>query len=226
MPCTKNRSSSNFLLQARLPQPFTIFLLIPLPMPLIPHPTSCEVVFCGPIPHLISNQQTMLVTSFCREQDEISSIEFWTSMSVTFKKKFFFFFAYFPLLLFQSEGWSAEEWAEWQFTNSHHHHGRLWEATGRAGRLGGLKQMRRCQEGVWKPSKRVAETHFLFCLGLPKWPALGRDPITACFSRELLTVGSFQMGRPPEGRVEQGKQHRLQPQSSAPDCHACYMCDP
>ena len=84
--------------------------------------------------------------------------------------------------------------------------------------------MRRCQEGVWMPSKRVAETHFLFSLSLPKWPAPGRDPITACLSRESLAVGSFQMGRPPEDRVRQGKQHGLQQQSSAPDSHACYVC--
>lgn len=131
----------------------------------------------------------------------------WTSMSGTFPS------AYFLLQLFQSEDWWGEGWDEWQF-NSHHCHGinhrdcgKLQSGVGGWGaqnRWGGTRSGCGCLA-------RVAETQFLSSLGLPKWPTPSRDPTTTCLSRESLTVGSFLMCRPCEGR-EQWKEHTVQQQ--------------
>ena len=148
----------------------------------------------------------------------------WTSMSGTFPS------AYFLLQLFQSEGWWGEGWDEWQFTNSHHCHGishrdcgKLQSGVGGWGaqnRWGGTRSGCGCLA-------RVAETQFLSSLGLPKWPTQGRDPVTACLSRESLTVGSFPMRRPREGR-EQWKEHTLQQQTEFCSwlCHVLGVWDP
>lgn len=234
MPCTKNHSSSKCLFQARLPQPFTTFLLIPLSMPLIPHPTSCEVVCFRShwSSHLHSakhaSEASFFLFSKSERQDENQFC--WILNQYEWYISLFFFFL--PIFLSCCFGLKADRQGEMSggSPNSRHRCGinhKLWKASVRGGRRiwEGPKAHEEVSGGVWMLAKGIRKLiFFFFSKPLPKWPAPGRDPITACLSRESLAVGSFQMGRPLWRQGRTGGSNRTSTAELYSDSHACYVC--
>ena len=120
----------------------------------------------------ISNQQSMLVTSFFslfkKAKNRMKSVllNFEPVWVVHLSLSFFFFFCLFssPVvsvwrLIGRGVRWVAVHQLPpplW------HQSQKLWKASVRGGRLGGLEHMRRCQEGVWMPAKELQKHIFFF----------------------------------------------------------------